>query len=340
MSKTAVTTIINRNLRNFKCSEGWQNARDERYHTYRRNWHAYPTTHHVSDFPLHLDIEITNACNLRCRMCARTLLDATGDLPETGFMEFDFYTRLIDQGVSQGLASVKLNFLGEPLLHPRVADMVAYAKEAGVVEVMCNTNAMLLTPKLSRDLLAAGLDSIFFSVDSIRKKVLEHIRFGSHFETVMGNIQFFLGARQQLRKTTVQVGVNMVLMENNADELDEFLAFWKPQVDRVNWSVDQHKASGSSTQAELARGKTRLEAFCCAQLWQRLVVCVDGTCLPCCLDHRRELAVGDAYTTPIAEIWRHSPRYEVLRRLHGQGRYQDIPACHACPFSLDEEAAC
>ncbi|MFP5223879.1 MAG: radical SAM/SPASM domain-containing protein [Acidobacteriota bacterium] len=335
MSGASASTYINRNLSHLKCSETWQNSRDERYKAYRRNWHEYPKLRHVSEFPLHLDIDITNACNLRCRMCARTILGAEGKLPPTEFMDFEFFSGLVDQGVPRGLASVKLNFLGEPLMHPRVVDMVAYAKQAGVVDVMFNTNAMLLTPERSAELLEAGLDSIFFSVDSIRKETLEYIRAGARLETVLGNIHAFLEARRLMGRQAVQVGVNMVLMEANAPELDEFLAYWTPLVDRVNWSFDHHYVFKDSAEAELATAKARLDSFCCAQLWQRLIVCVDGTCLPCCLDANRELAVGNARVTPIHEIWQHSPRYEALRRLHGQGRYQEITTCHACPFSLD-----
>ena len=41
--------------------------------------------------------------------------------------------------------------------------MIKYAKEAGVVDVMFNTNASLLTEKKSREIILSGVDKIFFS---------------------------------------------------------------------------------------------------------------------------------------------------------------------------------
>ena len=35
----------------------------------RIRWHFFPRIHHLSDFPSHVDIEISSACNLRCPMC-------------------------------------------------------------------------------------------------------------------------------------------------------------------------------------------------------------------------------------------------------------------------------
>lgn len=332
MPRTPTQTFVNKNLHSSACSNQWLEGRDEAYKAYRRNWHEYPKNRHLSEFPLHLDIDVTNLCNLRCTMCARTILNHENALPELGYMDFGLFTSLIDQGVPLGLASIKLNFLGEPLLHPRIVDMVAYAKQAGVIDVMFNTNAMLLTPSLSEALLRAGLDSIFFSVDSVVKETLERIRVGARLETVLENIHSFLEARKRLGRAEVQVGVNMVLMEENKDELDDFLAYWRPLVDRVNWSHDHHyifRSAGASVD-ECAR----LEEFCCAQLWQRAIVCVDGECLPCCLDAKRELSVGNAKTTPVSELWKSSPMFERLRRLHSGGDYKAVPTCRRCVFTL------
>ena len=48
-----------------------QDLRDE-YWEYRKAWSELPRTFTVSRFPLHLDIETTRRCNLRCPHCMRT----------------------------------------------------------------------------------------------------------------------------------------------------------------------------------------------------------------------------------------------------------------------------
>ena len=96
---------------------------DERFKEYRRRWHEYPPNFIVGEFPIHLDIESTNACNLRCPFCAVTYRN-WGPYRK-GFMDFSLYQRIIDDGVENGLYSVKLSLRGEPLLHPRLHEMVS-----------------------------------------------------------------------------------------------------------------------------------------------------------------------------------------------------------------------
>ena len=43
-----------------------------RYKKYRKEWSENPRSNIVSGFPLNVDIELTNACNLKCPHCART----------------------------------------------------------------------------------------------------------------------------------------------------------------------------------------------------------------------------------------------------------------------------
>ena len=127
----------------------WRSYRDEGYQAYRSEWDQRPVDRNPGSFPLHLDLDPTNACNLKCTMCPRTHYlnnGLTNWAPggKIGFMDFALFCRIIDQAADNGVYSIKLNYLGEPLLHPRVVDMVAYAKARGL-EVMMNTNATLLS---------------------------------------------------------------------------------------------------------------------------------------------------------------------------------------------------
>ncbi|MCG8688391.1 MAG: hypothetical protein MI892_26200, partial [Desulfobacterales bacterium] len=68
----------------------WELARGKEYQEYRKKWEDYPKEQIEPDAPLHLDIETTNLCNLKCSMCMRTSLSKKG-LLRIGSMEFDFY---------------------------------------------------------------------------------------------------------------------------------------------------------------------------------------------------------------------------------------------------------
>jgi len=128
---------------------------DLNYLFYRLNWYAVEKFHYITNFPVHIDFETTNFCNLKCTMCPHSL---DGGFGEQGIMDFDIFKKVIDEGAGEGLKSIKLNIRGEPLLHPRLADMVRYAKTKGIIEVMFNTNGLLLDKAKTKALIEAGED--------------------------------------------------------------------------------------------------------------------------------------------------------------------------------------
>src|SRR5690242_9058954 len=93
--------------------------------------------------PSYLQIEPGGQGNLPCRVVP---IPFGQDGPPHGppaFMTFDVFTSLIDQ--SPNLTELHLQGLGEPMMHPRFADMVAYAVRKGI-RVTTNSNLTLLNP--------------------------------------------------------------------------------------------------------------------------------------------------------------------------------------------------
>ena len=132
------------------------------YQKYRRNWIECPSKFILRDFPMHLDIETTSRCNLRCTFCDKLPLLTKDRL---GYIDLSLYKKIIDEGAEHHLWGVKLSYRGEPLLHKDIVEMVEYARRKGVLDVYFNTNGMLLTPIMSEKLIDAGLNRISISVE-------------------------------------------------------------------------------------------------------------------------------------------------------------------------------
>lgn len=303
----------------------WEQARGPEYWEYRRKWEEYPKKMYASDFPIHLDIETTNACNLRCPMCPRTImaLDKSG---KVGFMNFELYKSIIDQGVENGLCSVKLNYLGEPLIHPDIVKQVKYAKEKGVIEIMFNTNAVALTEEMSHKLLEAGLDSIFFSIDYTSPDKYNQTRVGADFYKVVRNIKKFIELKNNLGYKHVQTRISMVVMDHTREELEEYKRFGFEElgVDSVGYGELIDYAGEWVGYPEHYNPN-----FVCAQLFHRMFIMWDGVVTPCCADTKRESIMGNARKEKLKDIW-HNKKYENMRNAHIQGRYYEIPICRKC----------
>ncbi|MBU1740602.1 MAG: radical SAM protein [Proteobacteria bacterium] len=319
----------------------WQAARGERYAEYRRLWAEKPARREPGPFPLHLDIETTNNCNLKCVMCPRTIMidrKMTKWSPKgIGYMDLAAYRRLIDQAAEGGAYSIKLNFLGEPLIHPDVVEHVAYAHAAGLY-VMMNTNGVALSAKLARRLLVAGVDDVFFSIDGATADQYGQVRVGARLEKVLRNVTDFVRLKNELNMTHVQTRASMVLGLDGLPDTRQIRQRYEGMfldlgLDGVGFGECYDPL------ADHSRGQDRfVSGFACEQLFQRMFVLWDGVYTPCCVNAERDYVLGDTGRLGLAEVW-HGPRYRRLRDLHITDRYHVESMCRRCVLPRQFEAS-
>lgn len=170
--------------------------------------------------PNYLQIEPVGQCNLRCQMCAIPFrLDGPPYGPPA-FMDFDLFTRLIDQ--YKGLETLHLQGLGEPMMHPRFFDMVSYARKRGI-NVSTNTNMTLLNDKRAKMCVDSGLGEIHISVDGAKAETYERIRLRGKYDKVVRNIGLLQQAREASKSPTPRMKLVMVIMRQNLDELPDLV---------------------------------------------------------------------------------------------------------------------
>ena len=115
------------------------------------------------NLPGFVQIEPVGQCNLACRMCPVVLRGDGSPGKPPAFMHYAAFCRLIDQFA--GVRELHLQGLGEPLLHPRIFDMVRYAAGRGI-EVSTNTNLTALSPRRADECVASGLARMHVSLDA------------------------------------------------------------------------------------------------------------------------------------------------------------------------------
>lgn len=97
-------------------------------------------------------IELTNVCDLSCAYCSLTT-----SARAKGTMGEDVFRKVVDHmRRASPLNFMILHHFGEPLLHPKLAEFVAIAAEAGLNPGF-STNGEQLTPARFEELLDAGL---------------------------------------------------------------------------------------------------------------------------------------------------------------------------------------
>src|SRR3972149_9206061 len=131
-------------------------------------------------FPVRLNIEPTNYCNLSCSMCPREL-----NRP-FGYMDINLFQKVIDESILYGRRLIiTINKDGEPLLHPELPQMIQYAKhKKAAFKVNFYTNGILLTEEKTLELIKSGLDTIHISMDAFTNETYRKIKNSQRLETV------------------------------------------------------------------------------------------------------------------------------------------------------------
>ena len=297
---------------------------DEKFRTYRRLWIENPQNLSPGSFPLHLDIEVTSACNLKCPFCATTYSKF-----ENGFMKWETVKKILDEAGDNGLYACKFNFRGEPLLHKEIGRFISYAKKKGIIDVFFNTNAVLLTEDMAKMLIDSGLDRLTVSFEGFEKTLYERNRAGAKFEEVVANVERLRNLREKICRNKPKIRVQAVLVPELKDRLSEYITFWKDKVDQV--SYNEIEPSVDTVNNNIKRNKS---SWICPFPYQRMTVMWDGTLTACKNDYYGKLAMGNIDSVSIKKCWTDS--LDILRKLHKKGQAHDIEACVECPLRMSE----
>lgn len=170
----------------------------------------------AAELPRFVQIEPVGQCNLRCTMCPiQFRTDGQAGTP-SAFIDFDMFCALVEQ--FDDLTELHLQGLGEPLLHPRFFDMVAFAARRGI-RVSTNTNMTVLTDARAAECVRSGLHAMHVSLDGASAAVYEAIRLRARFHKVLRNLRRLMKAKAAAQYALPHVRLVAVVMRRNLDEL-------------------------------------------------------------------------------------------------------------------------
>ncbi len=169
--------------------------------------------------PVYVNMDITDRCNLRCRMCYQNEAFFQPPRNEARFVSLD----TVHQVFSQILPRIfVLGGLGEPLLHKDIIEITKIAASHGSLP-MITTNGLLLTKEMSRQLVEQGMGQIKISVDAASKKTYDIIRQGGDFERVLLNIADLVDVERQFNRTGSIIRLEYVIQRYNLHEIIPFI---------------------------------------------------------------------------------------------------------------------
>src|SRR6266705_2291577 len=235
----------------------------------------------LNGLPVEYIVETTAKCNLYCPMCPRE----THKQPKEDMTDAIF-------------------------------ERMAYCARHNTATLL-STNGTFLDERMAERLLATPLQHITLSFDGATKESFEFYRKGARFEKVRDNFVRFARMKKE-RRSPMQIVVQMVRMERNAGEVDDFVRFWSaiPGVDQVRIKEDETNLMrpGAGHEAKEWRHP-------CHYLWRGpMYVKHNGDVYPCCQSYMLDgNPIGAVGASSLDEIW-NSEEMQRMRRLHVAGR--------------------
>ncbi|MCR4336555.1 MAG: radical SAM protein [Candidatus Omnitrophica bacterium] len=235
-----------------------------------------------TNYPTDINVEITTYCNAKCSFCTRETVTKSGVKP-VKHMEFEQVKNVIDKvrelTRQQNVPEERIQFspvgLGEPLLNPSFFDIVAYARQVfPKAHIHANSNCIVLKGKIAERLAGSEVDSIVLSLCFDDRETFNNLVGVEKYDTVVENIRNFLALRGE---RTPRVTIHVFDKDLTAQKYSEIVKRWNPllrETDRLLIEKYMPLTDWSPKQGE---------KHPCSQLWNTMMVDIDGYVFPCCL---------------------------------------------------------
>ena len=189
--------------------------------------------------PVEYIVETTAKCNLYCPMCPRE----THPQPKADMTD-EVFERLVREA-GDSAEHMMLIGLGEPFMDPHIFERIELCHRHSI-STLLSTNGTFLDERCAGRILDSPLEQITLSFDGAKKETFEFYRKGAKFEKVRDNFVRFARMKHE-RGSRLQVVVQMVVMEGNRAEVDDFIRFWKavPGIDQVRIKAGRNQPHAS-----------------------------------------------------------------------------------------------
>jgi MoaA/NifB/PqqE/SkfB family radical SAM enzyme len=279
--------------------------------------------------PKSVKIEISPRCNFRCGFCALR----TREKQPKDDIDFSLFQRATTEMRIAGVEEIGLFYLGESTMNPELLlACLRHVKALGFPYTFLTCNASLADPTLVGELMAAGLDSLKWSVNAADAAQFAEVMgvVPKLFEQAKANIRAAHAVRQALRAEgrgntslyassirydgTQQARMEVFLAEHVFPYVDEH--YWLPLYSMGSFATSREEELGYKP---IAGNQGRLGALRdplpCWSAFTEGHLTAEGKLSACCFDAKATWTMGDLTQQSFMDAW-NSPAFVALRAAH------------------------
>lgn len=180
--------------------------------------------------PLHVILDVTERCNLKCVMCYFSSVDRLRfhpmerELSADGHMPVEVFAKVAADLFPRAWRA-SLACAAEPLIHPRFEEIVDLAGRYRVPDLWFPTNLLALTERKMEALVAAGVNTVGVSVDGFTQESYERIRVNGRWDLLLRRLELFNEVKQRSRSRRPKLRFIFTWMRSNREQLARLPAF-------------------------------------------------------------------------------------------------------------------
>ena len=290
-------------------------------------------------------IEICGSCNYKCVFCPQS----TEDGREKSFkrmMGYDLFVETLDQLLDTDCEEIYLEGSGEPTMNKRLPDFVKAGTDRGF-KMSFITNGYWFKGDLMKRTVDAGLHFARFSVTGYDPETYHQEMSKDVFYEIRENAD---NAVRYVEGTSARIGSYHLILENGVSVEEQVKLYYDnfikhvPGIQAGIWRM--HNWSGQLEEVDWRQHVSRKKRSCGRPFSPDLIVRAggndgqSGAVVPCCmvLGQDSKAVLGHLSENTVEEIW-NGEKYEHLRQMHREHRFDEIDYCKNCDMLYETPEA-
>ena len=293
-------------------------------------------------WPLHMNIELTNYCDLRCPICPTGAREMSRR-PEA--MPVGLFERLMAE-VGPYLLTASLWDWGEPLLHPQLADILHVARKYPVATLLSTNGQKLNDDRIINALITHPPTFLIVAIDGLTDETNSRFRTGARLEPALSGVRRLAELKRQNALKLPLLHMRYIPMKHNEHEVPLVSDFAREAgfdqatirtLSIIDAPEQPHQelipdAKDLRAYAYENSRRVRRDDFVCMEPFWFPAIYADGTVTGCDQDYNAQQPMGSlSGGASFADIWSSRQAAGVRRLIRDTS--QKLSFCANCPYT-------
>jgi MoaA/NifB/PqqE/SkfB family radical SAM enzyme len=308
----------------------------------------YRRTHPWS-WPIHMQLELTNYCNLKCPVCP-TGLASLNRRPIA--VDVALYERVLEE-TGPRLLTLALYAWGEPLLHPRLSEILKITQKYNMATFLSTNGQNLDDDRVLEALIRYPTTYLIVALDGLTDETNSRFRVGARLEPALTGVRKLAKLKKDTGSPSPIIHMRYLVMKHNQHEYSRVKEFAEKNMFdflsiRTLSPIDSPEApyAGYLPDAEEFRAfaydsgrKIRRQDFLCMNAFSYPTMLSNGWVVSCEQDYNAQQPYGVvAQDRSFADVWFGKSATEIRKTI------RDAPArysfCANCPYADRPISSC